>query len=136
VAGTADDLLTAYNLIVLCFYICDVQAWKTDSLHLLLQKDLQPSDIGSLGRIILPKVRDTLLFVGFYFSYDGLILARDLLVLIGISLSLECKTNIMTSILPEFASRNVGETQDTVCMIVTLKFQSDYIYAYLIYPQW
>jgi hypothetical protein len=32
-----------------------VQAWKTDSLHLLLQKDLQPSDIGSLGRIILPK---------------------------------------------------------------------------------
>ncbi|KAH9571163.1 hypothetical protein CY35_02G079100 [Sphagnum magellanicum] len=29
--------------------------WKTDSLHLLLQKDLQPSDIGSLGRIILPK---------------------------------------------------------------------------------
>jgi uncharacterized protein (DUF1684 family) len=35
--------------------MCDVQAWKTDSLHLLLQKDLQPSDIGSLGRIILPK---------------------------------------------------------------------------------
>ncbi|KAH8970265.1 hypothetical protein BDL97_02G080000 [Sphagnum fallax] len=31
------------------------QAWKTDSLHLLIQKDLQPSDIGSLGHIILPK---------------------------------------------------------------------------------
>ncbi|CAK9217620.1 unnamed protein product [Sphagnum jensenii] len=30
-------------------------ARKTDSLHLLLQKDLRPSDIGSLGRIILPK---------------------------------------------------------------------------------
>ncbi len=135
-AGTADDLLTAYNLTVLCFYICDVQVWKTDSLHLLLQKDLQPSDIGSLGRIILPKVRDTFFFVAFYFSYDGLILASNLLVLIVISLSLEFKTNIMTLILPEFASRNVGETQDTVCMIVTLKFWPDYIFAYLIHPQW
>lgn len=91
--------------------MCDVQAWKTDSLHLLLQKDLQPSDIGSLGRIILPKVGDTFLFVAFYFSYDGSILARDLLVLIVISLSLECKTNIMTlNLLPEFDSRNSGHS--------------------------
>jgi hypothetical protein len=29
--------------------------WKTDSLFLLLQKDLRPSDVGNLGRIILPK---------------------------------------------------------------------------------
>jgi hypothetical protein len=49
--------------------------------------------------------------VAFYFAYDGSILARDLLVLIVISLSLECKTNIMTlNLLPEFASRNSGHS--------------------------
>ncbi len=36
-----------------------MQVWKTDSLFLLFQKDLRPSDVGSLGRIVLPKVRDS-----------------------------------------------------------------------------
>jgi hypothetical protein len=36
-----------------------VQVWKADSLFLLFEKDLRPSDVGSLGRIVLPKVRDS-----------------------------------------------------------------------------
>lgn len=33
-----------------------VQVFNMDSLTALLQKELRPSDVGNLGRIILPKV--------------------------------------------------------------------------------
>jgi len=53
---------------------CNV--WKTDSLFLLFQKDLRPSDVGSLGRIVLPK-KESETHLPYLTSKDGILVSMD-----------------------------------------------------------
>lgn len=46
-------------------YVFDQQGWKPEkNLRFLLQKVLKQSDVGSLGRIVLPKV---IIYLAFFF---------------------------------------------------------------------
>jgi hypothetical protein len=65
--------LTACTDVCRCF---GVQVWKTDSLFLLFQKDLRPSDVGSLGRIVLPK-KESETHLPYLTSKDGILVSMD-----------------------------------------------------------
>ncbi|CAK9881109.1 unnamed protein product [Sphagnum jensenii] len=70
--GTEDDM-SCTDVRPCCFCL---QVWKTDSLFLLFQKDLRPSDVGSLGRIVLPK-KESETHLPYLTSKEGILVSMD-----------------------------------------------------------